>query len=110
MTKAEARMTKEGRMTKVEGKGGSDFGLCDSFVIRPSSFGLRIGSRASSFYFPALQKTTGKKSTKKTVFSSRKTAFGFRRFEKTAKTSRKRLVHCHALFLESMIFKTRQNI
>jgi hypothetical protein len=44
MTKVEARMTKEGRMTNVEGKGGSDFGLRASFVIRPSdrqpSFGL----------------------------------------------------------------------
>jgi hypothetical protein len=82
MTKDEARMTKEGRMTKVEGEGGSDFGLCVSFVLRPlsfdislsgfirhSSFGIRIGSRASSFYFPAPQKTTGKKSSRKTVFS-----------------------------------------
>jgi hypothetical protein len=33
MTKVEARMTKEGRMTKIEGKGGSDFGLCDSFRL-----------------------------------------------------------------------------
>jgi hypothetical protein len=34
MTKDEGRMTKEGRMAKVEGKGGSDFGFCDSFVFR----------------------------------------------------------------------------
>jgi hypothetical protein len=34
-------MTKvEARMTKVEGKGGSDFGLRASFVIRASSFGI----------------------------------------------------------------------
>jgi hypothetical protein len=41
MTKVEARMTKEGRMTKIERKGGSDFGLRASFVIRASSFGIR---------------------------------------------------------------------
>jgi hypothetical protein len=51
MTKVEARMTKEGRMTKVEGKGGSDFGLWASFVIRPSSFGIFLSGffRHSSF-------------------------------------------------------------
>jgi hypothetical protein len=51
MTKVEARMTKEGRMTKVEGKGVSDFGLCVSFVIRPSSFGIFLSGffRHSSF-------------------------------------------------------------
>jgi hypothetical protein len=51
MTKAEARMTKEGRMTKVEGKGGSDFGLRVSFVIRASSFGIFLSGffRHSSF-------------------------------------------------------------
>jgi hypothetical protein len=94
----------EGRRSKGKAVRISDFGLLSSFelrasafsfrasfVIRASAFGLRIGSRASSIYFPAPQKTTGKKSAKKTMFSSRKTAFGFRRFAKTAKTSRKQL-------------------
>jgi hypothetical protein len=54
MTKAEARRTKEGRMSKVEGKGGSDFGLRaffrpSSFGIFLSGFGIRPSDRQPSF-------------------------------------------------------------
>jgi hypothetical protein len=75
MTKAEARMTKEGRMTKVEGKGDSDFGLRASFVIRASAFGSAAELRP--FIFRPSKKLPGKSRVEKPCFLREKRPSNF---------------------------------
>jgi hypothetical protein len=98
MTKDEARRTKEGRMTKVEGKGGSDFGLCDSFVLRASSFGISLSGfiRPSSFVlrhfiFLPPKKLPGKIQLKKPCFLREKRPSDFTVLRKPRKQAKNHL-------------------